>query len=186
MLGWDIIATSGTASALSQEGVECAALSSLTNKPDLLDGRIKALYPEIFGGILYLRGNQTHESEVRRYGLHSIELVICNFYPLSMISEAGETKFEKIQSQIDIGGPALVRAAAKNCLSVIPLVNPEDYDDFVQNLHKVSGDIGKLDEEYRFSLAAKAFSYVSEYDETLARIFRDFQNVSFAKQKYMQ
>ena len=117
-IGWDIVSSGGTATALKEAGVDVTPVEEVTQSPEMLDGRVKTLHPNIHGGILADRSKQTHLEALNEYGIEPIDLVICNLYPF---------RSDPSVELIDIGGPTMVRAAAKNHDSVGIVVDPEDY-----------------------------------------------------------
>src|SRR6202011_2881927 len=126
--GVDIISTGGTADLLRKEGVPVRDISSFTGFPEVLDGRVKTLHPRVHGGLLYKRGNEKHEAEAKECGFEPIDLVVVNLYPFeATVEKPGVTLAEAIE-QIDIGGPSMIRSAAKNYESVTVVVDPADYD----------------------------------------------------------
>lgn len=150
--GYRVISTSGTRKYLLEKGIEVTEVSSLTGFAEILEGRVKTLHPLIFGGILA----QTEE-ELTKYSLPNIEVVVVNFYPFEEISKKPLSS-DKLMEYIDIGGIALVRAAAKNYKRVCVLTSPEEYDEFISKLNS------EIDEEYRKRLALKAFARTASYD----------------------
>ena len=166
-LGWDLIATSGSYRALTEEGVEVSAIADLTGSPEMLGGRVRTLHPKIHGGILYRRGNEEDEREVAEHDIPAIDLVACNIYPFIETVTGGDVDPAEAIEQIDIGGPAMIRAAAKNYDHVITVVDPDDYDDVIEALQGVNGPQG-LTLEDRRRLAAKAFRLVAHYDTAVA------------------
>lgn len=127
-LGWELVATGGTARALRDGGLPVTEVADLTGSPEMLGGRVKTLHPKVHGGILYRRGLAEDEAEVERFDVPAIDLVAVNLYPfVQTVSGEGVTLGDALE-QIDIGGPTLIRAAAKNHPSVLPIVDPADYD----------------------------------------------------------
>ena len=125
--GVELISTGGTAKALRDAGLTVIDLGDYTGFPEMLDGRVKTLHPKIHGGLLYLRGHDAHEATVREHGIKPIDLVVVNLYPFEQtIARAGVTLREAIEN-IDIGGPSMLRSAAKNHESVTVIVDPADY-----------------------------------------------------------
>ncbi|HZJ38945.1 MAG TPA: hypothetical protein VFD18_07205 [Chthoniobacterales bacterium] len=126
--GVDIISTGGTAELLRKEGVPVRDISAFTDFPEVLEGRVKTLHPRVHGGLLYKRGNPVHETQAKECGFQPIDLVVVNLYPFeATIAKPGVTLEEAIE-QIDIGGPSMIRSAAKNYESVTVVVDPNDYD----------------------------------------------------------
>jgi phosphoribosylaminoimidazolecarboxamide formyltransferase / IMP cyclohydrolase len=157
-LGVEILASGGTAQALSEEGIAIRRVDEVTGQKEMLDGRVKTLHPAIHAGILADRDNPTHLSELEREGFEPIDLVVCNLYPF-----ADDPSIELI----DIGGPTMVRAAAKNYAHVGVVVDPGDYGAVVDELRRE----GRLSDEMRKRLATKAFSHVASYDAAIANWF---------------
>src|SRR3990167_2721617 len=126
-LGWEIYSTSGSQSHLSQAGLSVRGISELTGFPEILDGRVKTLPPAVYGGLLARRDRPEHMRELEQHGLGTIALVAGNLYPfVETVAQPG-VRLEDALEQIDIGGPAMLRAAAKNFPHVLPLVDPQDY-----------------------------------------------------------
>ena len=158
-LGVEIVSTGGTHKTLTEAGIPALYVSEITGFPEILDGRVKTLHPAIHGGILARRSEPEHLKALDEQGIVPIDLVAVNLYPFREVAKRGGT-WEELIENIDIGGPSMVRAAAKNHEDVIILVNPEDYSDVLEQL-KQSGDCPR-DERKR--LAIKAFRHTAEYD----------------------
>ena len=158
--GFELISTGGTHSTLSQEGgLPVLQVSEVTGSPEILDGRVKTLHPTIYGGLLARRDSQEHMDELARHGMGLINLVAVNLYPfVDTISKPGATLDDALEN-IDIGGPTMLRAAAKNFPSVVVVVDPSDYGWVGEKLAS-----GGLTLEERRGLAAKAFRHVATYD----------------------
>jgi len=166
-LNVEVYSTGGTHSALSAAGVAVRSLSDLTGFPEILDGRVKTLHPGVHGGILARRDRPEHLKELARHGLQTIDLVTCNLYPfVETVSKAGVSLEEALEN-IDIGGPTLLRAAAKNFPHVLVVVDPEDYAPLLKALR---GGAVALEERRR--LAQKAFQHVALYDTAIAGYLR--------------
>ncbi len=162
--GAKILSTGGTAKTLRQAKIEVKDVSQHTGFLEMMGGRLKTLHPKIHGGLLYLRGNPEHEKEAREHGILPIDLVVVNLYPFEeTIAKKGCTRQEGIE-QIDIGGPAMLRSAAKNHASVTVVVDPADYDTVITELAKS----GNTTLETRRRLAAKVFETTSHYDSAIA------------------
>src|SRR5215475_1311121 len=162
--GVELISTGGTAKALREAGLQVTDLSAYTGFPEMLDGRVKTLHPKVHGGLLYIRGNENHESAVRSHGIQQIDLVVVNLYPFEQtVARKGVTLEEAIEN-IDIGGPSMLRSAAKNHESVTVVVDPADYDVVAEQI-KTSGETTL---ELRRKLAAKVFARASSYDGAIA------------------
>src|SRR5438045_682194 len=162
--GVDIISTGGTAELLRKEGVPVRDISSFTDFPEVLEGRVKTLHPRVHGGLLYKRGNELHEKQARECGFQPIDLVVVNLYPFeATVEKPGVTLAEAIE-QIDIGGPSMIRSAAKNYESVTVVVDPADYDSILENMRDSNGETTL---KLREHLAIKAFIKTSDYDRTI-------------------
>ena len=167
--GIELISTGGTHQALSQDGgLPVRQVSEVTGSPEILDGRVKTLHPVIHGGLLARRDSPEHLAELEKHGIEPIDLVVGNLYPfVATISKPGVTLDDALEN-IDIGGPTMLRAAAKNFPSVVVVVDPADYE-------WVAGKItaGGLSNEERRGLAAKAFRHVAEYDAAVTGYLTD-------------
>lgn len=165
-LGFEIISSGGTAKFLRKAGVKVKEVSKLTKYPHMLDGRVKTLHPIIHGAILADQTNPKHLKELKKFGINPFEIVVCNLYPFeSVISKQKFTHQEAIEN-IDIGGPTMVRASAKNYQSIAIVVDPEDYKGIVSEL---KGPEGKLSLETREKLSFKAFQHTKYYDSIIVR-----------------
>ncbi len=162
--GVELISTGGTAKTLREAGLTVTDLSTYTGFPEMLDGRVKTLHPKVHGGLLYLRGNQSHEAAVRAHGIEPIDLVVVNLYPFEQtIARAGVRLDEAIEN-IDIGGPSMLRSAAKNHQSVTVVVDSTDYDAVAEQIKSA----GRTTLELRRKLAAKVFARTAAYDGAIA------------------
>lgn len=159
-LGWEIVASGGTSAALDDAGLEHVEVAELTGAPEMLGGRVKTLHPKIHGGILADRSVPEHMDDVRRRDIGLIDLVVCNLYPF------GD---DPSVEMIDVGGPTMVRAAAKNHAHVGVVVNPGDYEEVLSELR----DSGSLSDETRRRLARAAFSHTASYDSAIVRWLDD-------------
>jgi phosphoribosylaminoimidazolecarboxamide formyltransferase/IMP cyclohydrolase len=167
-LGADIISTGRTARVLEDAGVPVRAVSDVTGFPEILGGRVKTLHPAIHGGILARRNDEGHMAELQQHGIAPIDIVVCNLYPFTdTVAQTGVT-LETALENIDIGGVALLRAAAKNFQSVAVIVRPEDYVDVLSELEAN----GATSEETRRRLAALAFQHTASYDTAIAQYLR--------------
>src|SRR5450755_4680764 len=170
--GVDIISTGGTAELLRKEGVPVRDISSFTDFPEVLEGRVKTLHPRVHGGLLYKRGNPLHEAQARECGFQPIDLVVVNLYPFeATVAKPGVTLAEAIE-QIDIGGPSLIRSAAKNYESVTVVVDPADYDTVLEAMRDHAGETTL---KLRERLAIKAFIKTSDYDRAIATFLNEKQ-----------
>lgn len=163
-LGYEIVASGGTASLLKSRGINVKEISEFTGFPEILDGRVKTLHPMVHGGILALRDRESHMEQIKIAGITPIDMVVVNLYPFEETIKKEDATFDDAIENIDIGGPALIRAAAKNFLGVIVIVDPGDYG-FVLNELRRKGD---LSSELRFELAKKAFQLTARYDAAIS------------------
>ena len=169
-LGAEIYSTSGSRRHLAEAGLSAHAISELTGFPEILDGRVKTLHPAVYGGLLARRDQPEHMAQLEEHGLGPIDLVAVNLYPfVETVSKPG-VRLEDALEQIDIGGPAMLRAAAKNFPHVLPLVDPKDYPDVLEALRA-----GKVPMQERRRLAAKAYQHVALYDTAIAEFLRGDQ-----------
>lgn len=160
-LGIEIISTGGTYRLLAEAGVRVIPINEVTGFPEMMDGRVKTLHPRIHAGILALRDKGEHLAELREQGIETIDLVVCNLYPFAeTIAREGVTLAEAVEN-IDIGGPTMIRAAAKNFKDVAVVVSPADYADIIKEL---KDNDSTLSEELTLKLAYKAFRHTAEYD----------------------
>jgi phosphoribosylaminoimidazolecarboxamide formyltransferase/IMP cyclohydrolase len=159
--GVEILSTGGTKAALEKGGVRVKSVEDFTGSPEMLDGRVKTLHPKIHGGILARRGDASHQEQMRAHGIEPIDLVVVNFYPFEQTVAKPDVTLEDAIENIDIGGPTLVRAAAKNHDDVAVVVDPADYAAIAQEF-EANG--GATTAQTRFRLARKAFARVTAYD----------------------
>lgn len=171
-LGYEIISTGGTARYLKEKGISVVEVSEITEFPEILEGRVKTLHPKIHGGILYRDWVRKDEEEIQRLGIKPISVVVVNLYPFEEKLKEG-LEDEELMEFIDIGGPTLVRAAAKNFFRVLVLVDPEDYDWAVEKLRN-----GNLTLQDRAYLAWKAFSHTAYYDGVISQAFKKLYSIS--------
>ena len=163
--GVEIISTGGTARSLREAGVDVLDVSDITGFPEMMDGRVKTLHPRVHGGLLALRDNPEHVAAMERNGIQPIDMVVVNLYPFAeTIARVGVTREEAIE-QIDIGGPAMIRSAAKNARDVAVVVSPAQYDDLIVELRKNNGS---LSIETRERLAQAAFEQTARYDSIVS------------------
>lgn len=169
-LGFEIIASSGTFNVLKNGGVQLVKqVSDVTKAPEILDGRVKTLHPKLIGGILALRDKKEHMNELTRLTIKPVDVVVCNFYPLERINERNRD-LQTFLNSIDIGGPSLIRAAAKNFPHVIVIIDPERYDQILQELEKY----GDVSIETKSALAIEAFQKTASYDHAIYRLLKVF------------
>ncbi len=162
--GVDIISTGGTAELLRKESVPVRDISSFTDYPEVLEGRVKTLHPRVHGGLLYKRGNALHEQQAKEQGFQPIDLVVVNLYPFEKTIAKPDVTLAEAIEQIDIGGPSMIRSAAKNYESVTVVVDPSDYDVV---LGEMRDNDGATSLRLRERLAIKAFIKTSAYDRTI-------------------
>jgi phosphoribosylaminoimidazolecarboxamide formyltransferase/IMP cyclohydrolase len=162
--GVEILSTGGTARALADWGIPVTAVSDHTGSPEILDGRVKTLHPKIHGGILGRRDEPRHRDEMARHGIGAIDMVVVNLYPFEAVTARDDVAFEDAIENIDIGGPSMVRSAAKNHEDVTVLVDPDDYPAVVAELR--AG--GAVSEATNRRLAEKAFALTARYDGAIA------------------
>lgn len=164
-LGVEILSTGGTAKTLREKSIPVKDISDFTGFPEILDGRVKTLHPKVHGGLLGRRDLPSHLEQMKQNGIEPIDLVVVNLYPFeATISKPGVT-FEEAIENIDIGGPAMLRSAAKNYKDVAVIVDPSDYGRVIQEIKEGEG---KLKEETLFFLARKVFLHTSRYDSLIA------------------
>lgn len=174
-LGWEIISTGGTYKELKNSGLNAIEIEEITNFSEILDGRVKTLHPHIHGGILYQRENSSHIDTIREKNIEPIDMVVNNLYPFGeTIKKAGVTQ-EEIIENIDIGGPSMIRAAAKNYQYVSVIVDPKDYEKVLTELES-RGDT-KI--ETRRYLARKVFNYTAYYDALISNHLNQLEEVIF-------
>jgi len=167
-LGWEIIATGGTQRLLEESGIRTIGISEVTGFPEILDGRVKTLHPKVHGGILARRDLASHVETLKEQGIETIDLVCVNLYPFRQtIAKEGVSMADAIEN-IDIGGPSMVRSAAKNWKDVTIVCDPADYDTVLGELR----ENGKTSDETRLKLSAKAYTHTAEYDMCIAGYMR--------------
>ena len=165
-LGFQLVSTGGTARTLAQAGVATLEVAAVTGFPEIMDGRVKTLHPKIHGGILARRGIDSEA--LARHGIVGIGLVAVNLYPFQQTVAQPGCTLEMAVENIDIGGPAMLRAAAKNHRHVVAVVDPADYAETSRRLREDAADIA-----FRHRLAAKAFAHTAAYDGAIARYFAE-------------
>ncbi|MHC1759358.1 MAG: bifunctional phosphoribosylaminoimidazolecarboxamide formyltransferase/IMP cyclohydrolase [Negativicutes bacterium] len=166
-MGIEIVSTGGTMKTLQEAGIPVIYISDVTGFPEMMDGRVKTLNPYIHGGILAVRDNPEHVSAMTEHGIRPIDLVVVNLYPFRQtVAKPGVTQEEAVEN-IDIGGPAMVRSAAKNFRYVTVIVNPDRYDDVIHEL----AEFGEVTADTRLALVRDAFTHTAEYDAAISRYF---------------
>jgi len=174
-MGVEIISTGGTAALLKKNGIATVEISAFTGSPEILDGRVKTLHPKVHGGLLYLRDNPEHCAAAEENGIRPIDLVVVNLYPFeATVAKPGVTLEEAIEN-IDIGGPSMLRSAAKNYRSVTVVVDPGDYQDVLENMRD-NGGATTL--KLRERLGIKVFVNTSRYDGAIANYLDNAQEAA--------
>ncbi|MEE2745312.1 MAG: bifunctional phosphoribosylaminoimidazolecarboxamide formyltransferase/IMP cyclohydrolase [Pseudomonadota bacterium] len=160
----EILSTGGTAKELINSGITVTEVSDYTGMPEIMDGRVQTLHPKIYGGLLGIRGNKTHEGEMRDQNIFPIDLVVVNLYPFEERVKSG-ANFQTCIENVDIGGPAMIRAASKNHSDVVVVVEPKDYSRLIKEINDNDGgtSIG-----FRRYLAAKAYAHTGTYDAAIS------------------
>jgi len=179
----EIVSTGGTAKALRKADLPVIELSDYTGFPEMLDGRVKTLHPKVHGGLLYLRGNAAHESAARKHGIKSIDLVVVNLYPFEQTVAKPKVALRDAIENIDIGGPAMLRSAAKNHEHVTVVMDPTDYAEVAAQI-KARGNTTL---EFRRKLATRVFARTSAYDAAIAtHLIKEFTAVRQPAAKSVQ
>lgn len=178
-LGWQILSTGGTFKLLKENGVKATEVSEFTASPEMFEGRVKTLHPKIHGGILHKRDDATHVAQAKEHGIECIDLVCVNLYPFKETTIRTDD-FAEIIENIDIGGPAMVRSAAKNFKDVLIVTSVLDYDEILKRLREKSDDF-----EFRRSLMIKAFEHTAAYDSMIANYMNDRFNGGFGDARFI-
>jgi len=168
--GVEIISTGGTGRLLKENDIEVTNISEVTNFPEMMNGRVKTLHPAVHGGILAVRDNQKHLEEIEAEGIEPIDLVVCNLYPFAETIAKESVSLEEAIENIDIGGPTMIRSAAKNNNDVAVVVDPGDYDNILEALQAAEGSLTKAK---KLKLAYKAFRHTAEYDQLIQDYLED-------------
>ena len=175
-MDYEIISTGGTLKLLVDSGIDAKSVETVTGFPEILEGRVKTLHPKVHGGLLAKREEKSHMEALQENDIDPIDMVVVNLYPFKeTVTKQGATE-EDIIENIDIGGPTMLRAAAKNFKDVIVVVDPVDYEKIAENLES-----GGLSEETRKRLAAKVFRHTANYDAMIARYFNETTDEMFPK-----
>ena len=159
----EILSTGGTKKYLDAIGVSTIEVSTYTGFPEIMDGRVKTLHPKVHGGILNIRDNAAHQMAMQSHNISHIDMIVVNLYPFKEVISKGCT-FEDAIENIDIGGPSMIRAAAKNFKYVTVVVDPADYPKVIENMKAHNGE---TTEDLRFYLAKKVFFLTSDYDTAI-------------------
>ena len=187
-LGFEIVSTGGTLKKLTEAGIKAIAIDDVTGFPEMLDGRVKTLHPMVHGGLLFRRDLEEHVKTVNEHGIKPIDLVCVNLYEFEKALKAGKPMAEMIEN-IDIGGPSMIRSAAKNFKDVLIVTDPKDYDKVLEAIENDTTDY-----EFRLNLAYKAFSTTGAYDAMISRYFAnvvgdefpDTLNISLKKVEHLR
>jgi len=164
-LGVELLSTGGTAKLLREKGLHVRDVSDLTGFPEMLDGRVKTLHPKVHGGLLAIRSNPQHQAQVKEHGIAYIDLVVVNLYPFEKTAAKPGVKPDELIENIDIGGPSMIRSAAKNFEDVTVLVDAADYGAVLDELQKNGGSVSR---DTRARLARKAFATTAAYDGAIS------------------
>ena len=175
----EIISSGGTFKSIKKLGYPCTEVSVYTGFKEMLDGRVKTLHPKIHAGILYDRSNKKHSKEMSRQKFSSIDLIIVNFYPFQKVVTNSKSNKDIIEN-IDIGGPTMVRSAAKNFKNVLIITNKNDYPDLINEIEK---NKGKTSLNFRELMSSKAFGLTAYYDSMIANWFNQKLNINFPERK---
>ncbi|MBI5966509.1 MAG: IMP cyclohydrolase [Deltaproteobacteria bacterium] len=168
--GVEILSTGGTARALREYGLKIMDVSEYTGFPEMLDGRVKTLHPKIHGGILAIRDNPAHAKKMKEHGLQPIDLVVVNLYPFEATVAEPSCPLEEAIENIDIGGPSMLRAGAKNYPYVTVIVDPADYQPILEEMKKSDGSVSK---QTNFRLAKKVYQLTARYDKAISEYLKN-------------
>ncbi|HEX3067401.1 MAG TPA: bifunctional phosphoribosylaminoimidazolecarboxamide formyltransferase/IMP cyclohydrolase [Thermoanaerobaculia bacterium] len=175
----EILSTGGTAKHLAGNGIEVTSIAQWSGAPEILGGRVKTLTPKVFGAILHDRDNAGHRDDINRLGIPAIDLVVVNLYPFeSTITKEGVTTEEAIE-QIDIGGPSMLRAAAKNYKHVLPICDPSLYGDFLREF-----EFGEISDDFRWRCVIEVFEKTNDYDHVIAAYLRQVEGINWKLDKF--
>ena len=163
--GVELISTGGTAKLLRDSGIAVKDISELTGFPEMLDGRVKTLHPKVHGGILHRRSEASHRAAVAEHGIQPIDMVVVNLYAFEKTAAKPDVHFEELIENIDIGGPSMIRSAAKNFQDVAIVTSPSDYDAIAEEMLRSGGDLSPAT---KWRLAQKAFATTAAYDSAIA------------------
>ncbi len=178
-LGIELISTGGTSKLLRDSGITVKDISDLTGFPEMLDGRVKTLHPKVHGGILHRREDPKHVAAVKEHGIQPIDMVVVNLYAFEKTAAKPGVAFEDVIENIDIGGPSMIRSAAKNFQDVAIVTSPVDYDSIANELQSSGGALSK---ETKWRLAQKAFATTAAYDAAIASTLEGISADSFQVQ----
>ena len=174
-----IISSGGTFNKIKKMGYDCKEIKDFTNFPEILDGRVKTLHPKIYAGILNKRDSSSHKKEMRKYNFNKIDLVIVNFYPFE--DKLKKTyNHDEIIENIDIGGPSIVRAAAKNYRDVVVISSSKQYEELI---NQIRSNNGKTTIKFREKMSSEAFLETAAYDSQISDYFMDLTKNTFPDKK---
>ena len=166
-LGFEVVSTGGTLKKLQEAGIKAIPIDDVTGFPEMLDGRVKTLHPMVHGGLLYRRDLPSHCETIKEHGISPIDLVCVNLYEFEKALQMGKPLPDMIEN-IDIGGPSMIRSAAKNFKDVLIVTDPSDYNKVIEAIENKTDDY-----DFRLNLAYKAFSRTAAYDSIISRYFAD-------------
>ncbi len=173
-LGWEVIATGGTMKLLKEQGVEVINISDVTGFPEICDGRVKTLHPKVHGGLLARRDDESHVAALKENGIEYIDMVCVNLYPFRETIAKPDVTMEDAIENIDIGGPSMLRSAAKNYKDVTVVCDPSDYAQIIAEIESE----GNTTRETRLALSAKAYTHTAQYDAMIATYMRRAANLN--------
>ncbi|HOL82086.1 MAG TPA: bifunctional phosphoribosylaminoimidazolecarboxamide formyltransferase/IMP cyclohydrolase, partial [Ignavibacteriales bacterium] len=171
---YEIISTGGTFKLLKEQGIDVIAVEDVTGFPECFDGRVKTLHPKIHGGILFLRENDEHKNSAEKLDIKPIDMVVVNLYPFKQTVSKDNCSFDEAIENIDIGGPAMIRAAAKNFKNVLIVTDVNDYNEVIDAIKN-----NTVDDELRFKLFLKAINYTAYYDSMIFEYFNNHYNKNY-------
>jgi phosphoribosylaminoimidazolecarboxamide formyltransferase/IMP cyclohydrolase len=178
-LGIEIVSTGGTASALAEAGIPVRSITDLTGFPEIMDGRVKTLNPKLYAGLLAVRSNPDHVAAATEHAVEPVDLVCVNLYPFERTAATRGVSDEEVIENIDIGGPTMIRASAKNFAFAAPVTSPAAYDAVLEELRASDR---RLSLDTRRSLATEAFAYTARYDAAITRWFQEREDSTFPSQ----
>ncbi len=167
--GVQFLSTGGTAKILREAGLDIMDVSEHTGFPEMLDGRVKTLHPKIHGGLLGLRSNPEHVKTMKEHGIEPIDMIVVNLYPFKQTIAKADCTFEDAIENIDIGGPTMLRSAAKNFESVSVIIDPVDYKMVLDDMKNTDGEVSR---DTNFKLAVKVFDTTSDYDSAITEYLK--------------
>ena len=182
-LGVELVSTGGTSKLLRDSGISVKDISDLTGFPEILDGRVKTLHPKVHGGILHRREDPKHVAVVKEHGIQPVDMVVVNLYAFEKTAAKAGVQFEELIENIDIGGPSMIRSAAKNFQDVAIVTSPADYESIASELENAGGTLSR---ETKWRLAQKAFATTAAYDSAIASTLERVspQNVDLSEQTF--